>query len=155
MRHRGGNSILFIVLAKWPPNSMAIVLMQHLMKKKFSGVRETGIGNWHAGNNPDHRAIACMRKHGVAMKHYARQIKKSDFTYYDYIIGMDHENMNDLKSIAPKDSTAKTDLWGSFDPEKELIIEDPYYDDGDEGFEKCYAQCLRCSNGFLDTLDSY
>ena len=40
---------------------------------------------------------------------------------------MDHENIEDLKSIEPDQSIAKIGLLGSYDPDSELIIEDPYY----------------------------
>lgn len=40
---------------------------------------------------------------------------------------MDEKNISDLKGLAPKDSKAKLELFGSYDPEKELIIRDPYY----------------------------
>ena len=32
-----------------------------------------------------------------------------------------------LTSLRPKDATAEVKLLGSYDPQKELIIEDPYY----------------------------
>lgn len=34
---------------------------------------------------------------------------------------------SDLEDIKPKNATAKIMLLGSYDPEKQLIIEDPYY----------------------------
>lgn len=40
---------------------------------------------------------------------------------------MDDENISDLNSRAPKGSSAKILLLGSFDPEGERIIRDPYY----------------------------
>lgn len=33
----------------------------------------------------------------------------------------------DINDIAPENSTAKISLLGSYDPQKELIIEDPYF----------------------------
>lgn len=60
-----------------------------------------------------------------------QQLKKSDFAEFDYIIGMDHENISDIKARAPKTHNATVELFGSYDPEKELIIRDPYYVSGD------------------------
>lgn len=40
---------------------------------------------------------------------------------------MDDDNISDLNSRAPKGSTAKILLLGSFDPEGVRIIRDPYY----------------------------
>ncbi|KAJ8943889.1 hypothetical protein NQ318_019496 [Aromia moschata] len=76
-------------------------------------------------------------------------ILKSSITFF----GMDEENISDLKNQAPRGSTAKILLLGDFDPEGDRIIRDPYYDRGSEGFEKCYQQCIRSCNGFLDSLN--
>lgn len=58
--------------------------------------------------------------------------------------------MQDLEDEKPKGSCkAKLLLLGDFDPEGEKIIRDPYYDSGDEGFEKAYVQSIRCCEAFL------
>lgn len=116
-----------------------------------------------------------MEKHNLPYNNKARQIKAPDFKKYDYIFGMDEENIDDLKGICPKDGTAKILLLGDFDPQGDRIIRDPYYvrthrffnaffvifthkifrlkqDRGSEGFEKCYQQAVRCSKGFLAQL---
>jgi low molecular weight phosphotyrosine protein phosphatase len=54
-------------------------------------------------------------------------VKKSDFNEFDYIFGMDDDNMDDLNSLAPSGSKAKLELLGTYDPEGERIIRDPYY----------------------------
>lgn len=68
-----------------------------------------------------------MKKHNLAYNNKARQIKQDDFKKYDYIFGMDDENIDDLKGLFPKDGTAKILLFGDFDPEGDRIIRDPYY----------------------------
>lgn len=40
---------------------------------------------------------------------------------------MDHENISDIEDMGPATYTAKIELFGSYDPKKELIIRDPYY----------------------------
>ncbi|XP_037028445.1 low molecular weight phosphotyrosine protein phosphatase 1-like isoform X1 [Bradysia coprophila] len=112
-------------------------------------IDSAAIGSWHVGRRPEHRAQSTMKKHGLAYSNTARQIKKEDFNHYDYIFGMDDENIGDLNSRSPTGSTAKILLLGDFDPEGERIIRDPYYDDGSAGFEKCYEQCVRCCSAFL------
>ncbi|XP_064107759.1 low molecular weight phosphotyrosine protein phosphatase-like isoform X2 [Macrobrachium nipponense] len=133
----------------------AEAVFNHVLKQRgLEGweVDSGAIGSWHVGLGPDRRAVNVMKRHNVPMSHKARQIKKGDFTHYDYIFGMDHENISDIKDAGPKSYTAKIELFGSYDPKGELIIRDPYYDDDDAGFEKCYEQCLRCSEGFLDSF---
>ncbi|CAG9769898.1 unnamed protein product [Ceutorhynchus assimilis] len=81
------------------------------------------------------------------------QIEDEDFLEFDYIFGMDDKNISNLKGQQPPESRAKILLLGDFDPEGDKIIRDPYYDSGSEGFEKCYQQCVRSCNGFLDQLE--
>lgn len=85
------------------------------------------IGSWHVGRSPDSRALAIMCKYDLPYTNKARQIKKDDFKHYDYIFGMDDENISELKELSPRDATAKILLLGDFDPEGDRIIRDPYY----------------------------
>ncbi|XP_062324221.1 low molecular weight phosphotyrosine protein phosphatase isoform X1 [Osmerus eperlanus] len=107
--------------------------------------------DWNTGSLPDARGLACLSKHGIETNHRARQVTKEDFTNFKYILCMDESNMSDLnkKAKSVKNSTAKIELLGSYDPEKQLIIKDPYYG-GDEDFEKVYEQCVRCCKAFLE-----
>ncbi|XP_018590579.1 low molecular weight phosphotyrosine protein phosphatase isoform X1 [Scleropages formosus] len=106
---------------------------------------------YEIGNPPDHRGQACMRKHGVSMRHVARQVTKEDFASFDHILCMDESNLRDLnrKANAVKNLKAKIELLGTYDPQKQLIIKDPYYG-SDEDFDMVYDQCLRCCKAFLD-----
>lgn len=92
-----------------------------------------------------------MKKHGVPMSHVARQVTKEDFATFDYILCMDESNLRDLnrKSNQVKNCRAKIELLGSYDPQKQLIIEDPYYGN-DADFETVYQQCVRCCRAFLE-----
>lgn len=90
-------------------------------------IDSAAIGAWHVGRSPDNRALATMEKHNLPYKNKARQIKGADFKKYDYIFGMDEDNIDDLKGLCPKDGTAKILMLGDFDPEGDRIIRDPYY----------------------------
>lgn len=85
------------------------------------------VGAWHVGKTPDPRAIETMKKHDLPYNNKARQIKPDDFKKFDYIFGMDVDNMEDLVSLKPKDGTAKLLMLGEFDPQGDKIIRDPYY----------------------------
>lgn len=102
-------------------------------------VDSAAIGNWHRGNPPDQRALNTLRKHGLPYTNRARQIKPKDFAEFDYIIGMDEENMTDLRGCSPKNCKAKLLMLGDFglDP-SERIIEDPYYVSTNV-FQKCWG----------------
>ncbi|KAB0380514.1 hypothetical protein FD755_008298 [Muntiacus reevesi] len=98
---------------------------------------------YELGNPPDYRGQACMKKHG-----YQRRLAT-----FDYILCMDESNLRDLnrKSNQVKNCRAKIELLGSYDPQKQLIIEDPYYGN-DADFETVYQQCVRCCRAFLEQV---
>uniref|UniRef100_A0A1W7RA87 Low molecular weight phosphotyrosine protein phosphatase n=1 Tax=Hadrurus spadix TaxID=141984 RepID=A0A1W7RA87_9SCOR len=147
--------VLFVCLGNICRSPIAEAVFAHLAKEKGVltkwAIDSAATGDWHIGKKPDKRAIACMEKHGIVMNHRARQLCGDDFEKFDYIFGMDNNNIEDIKDFAPSKSyKAKIELLGSYDPKNELIIRDPYYDSGAEGFEVVYQQCVRCCKSFLD-----
>ncbi len=56
-------------------------------------------------------------------------MKKADFSEFDYIFGMDDENMSDLRSMAPAGCKAKIEMLSRYesDPGADSYIRDPYY----------------------------
>ncbi|XP_061667512.1 low molecular weight phosphotyrosine protein phosphatase isoform X1 [Syngnathoides biaculeatus] len=107
---------------------------------------------YEIGNPPDHRGLACMKRHDVPVRHVARQVTNDDFLNFEFILCMDESNLSDLKrkAVAVKNHRAKIELLGTYDPQKQLIIKDPYYG-SDEDFEKVYEQCRRCCKAFLES----
>ncbi|XP_037607252.1 low molecular weight phosphotyrosine protein phosphatase isoform X1 [Sebastes umbrosus] len=107
--------------------------------------------DWNVGRSPDERGLACLKKHGIETSHSARQVTKDDFQSFEYILCMDENNLSELnrKAKQAKDSQAKIELLGSYDPQKQRIIKDPYYG-SDDDFEKVYEQCVRCCKAFLE-----
>ncbi|KAM7395376.1 hypothetical protein PAMA_006914 [Pampus argenteus] len=107
--------------------------------------------DWNIGSSPDGRGLACLRKHDIETSHRAQQVTKEDFINFEFILCMDESNLSDLnrKAKSVKNSRAKIELLGSYDPQKQLIIKDPYYG-SDEDFEKVYEQCVRCCKAFLE-----
>lgn len=55
------------------------------------------------------------------------QIRQDDFDQFDWIFGMDNDNIIELHQLKPKVCRAKVELLGSYDPNGEVIIRDPYY----------------------------
>ncbi|KAI4802370.1 hypothetical protein KUCAC02_020211 [Chaenocephalus aceratus] len=156
MATTGSKSALFVCLGNICRSPIAEAVFRKMATD--AGVADKWVidsaatSDWNTGNSPDDRGLACLRKHGIESSHSARQVTKDDFMTFDYILCMDESNMSELnrKAKAVKNSSAKIELLGSYDPEKQLIINDPYYG-SDEDFEKVYEQCVRCCTAFLKT----
>ena len=100
------------------------------------------------GRSPDKRGRKLMSEKGIEMKHIARQVKAEDYRNFDFILCMDESNLEDLLGEKPRDCTAEIQLLGSYDPEGEKIIHDPYTGTMDD-FEYVYQQCQRSCGIFL------
>lgn len=99
-------------------------------------VDSAGTGNWHAGEAPDERAQRTALKNGVDISALrARQVTKADFRRFTHIIALDHENMANLRKLAPTDGTAELSLLLDHVPGREgQAVTDPWF--GDEaGFD--------------------
>jgi low molecular weight phosphotyrosine protein phosphatase len=79
------------------------------------------------GWSPDPRAVSCQRNHGINTVHNSRQITGEDFATFNYILCMDESNLGDLNRKVIKLKTSEIELLGSYDPQKQLIIEDTNY----------------------------
>ncbi|KAM9703123.1 low molecular weight phosphotyrosine protein phosphatase isoform 1-T1 [Menidia menidia] len=155
MATTGSKSVLFVCLGNICRSPIAEAVFRKMATD--AGVVDkwridsAATSTYEIGNPPDHRGQACMKKHDVPMRHVARQVTKDDFMSFEYILCMDESNMSDLtrKAKSVKNHKAKIELLGSYDPQKQLIIKDPYYG-SDEDFEKVYVQCVRCCTAFLE-----
>ncbi|ALC46797.1 primo-1 [Drosophila busckii] len=132
-------------------------------------VDSAALGGWHVGNRADPRALSTLEKHGLKSTHIVRQITKKDFQDFDYIFGMDEDNMKELRRLSPQGSKAELLMLGDFGLDKsERIIEDPYYvrffytllifmlnycihlqERGAEGFETAYQKCVVSCGAFM------
>uniref|UniRef100_A0A8C6HBQ1 Low molecular weight phosphotyrosine protein phosphatase n=1 Tax=Mus spicilegus TaxID=10103 RepID=A0A8C6HBQ1_MUSSI len=155
MAEVGSKSVLFVCLGNICRSPIAETVFRKLVTdEKVSDnwrIDSAATSTYEVGNPPDYRGQNCMRQHGIHMQHIAQQITKEDFATFDYILCMDESNLRDLnrKSNQVKNCKAKIELLGSYDPQKQLIIEDPYYGN-DSDFEVVYQQCLRCCKAFLE-----
>ncbi|XP_047243030.1 low molecular weight phosphotyrosine protein phosphatase isoform X2 [Girardinichthys multiradiatus] len=155
MAAAGTKSVLFVCLGNICRSPIAEAVFRKMATD--AGVVDKWVidsgatSDWNTGSSPDSRGLACLKKHGIKTSHRARQVTKDDFISFEYILCMDESNLSDLKRKANsvKNCTAKIELLGSYDPQNQLIIKDPYYG-SDEDFEKVYEQCLRCCKAFLE-----
>lgn len=89
-------------------------LRHHLAASPLAGrveVDSAGTGDWHAGEPPDRRAIACARQYGVDIAGLrARQLRREDFDDFDWLLCADGQNLRDVRRLAPVELAHKADL---------------------------------------------
>ena len=127
----------------------SIVSKQEL--SDFFEIDSAGTHSYHIGDPPDSRSQKTARKYGVELSNQrARQVHESDFYYYDYIIAMDTDNIDILKSICPTDSQSEIKLLLDYLTDASFqSVPDPYFEGKfDEVFEMVYAACT----SFLENL---
>jgi protein-tyrosine phosphatase len=115
-------------------------------------VDSAGTHNYHAGNPPDSRSQAMARVRGVDLsKLRARRFVASDFVEYDYVIGMDHRNMADMRAIQPADARARLQLMLEYsDKFTQDEVPDPYF--GEDGFEHVFDMIDDAARGLLEHI---
>lgn len=132
--------ILFVCLGNICRSPMAEAIMNDKIKKHNLESQvwswSKAVSSYESGNPPHPGAIAELAKHGLTIDHHSNQIKSKDFAEFDLIIGMDNQNIQSLKRIAPKDDVNKIKLMMSFDKSTpNLEVPDPWYD---HNFERTY-----------------
>ena len=90
-----------------------------------------------------------VRRHGIPCEErQATQLKKSDYQYYDYLIGMDEKNMRNMEKITGQKAGDKMfmllDLTG-----EHRSVADPWYS---RDFQATYRDVVKGCIALLDRL---
>lgn len=154
MKHK----ILFVCLGNICRSPSAEGVMKAVVEKAgLSGefeIDSAGTLNYHAGEPADRRMQQHAIKRGYHLTSISRGIDaRRDFEYFDHIIGMDDNNMENLMSLAPDQPALKklsrmTDYCTVF---HEKSVPDPYYG-GSEGFELVLDLLEDACQGLLQTI---
>lgn len=151
-------SVLFVCLGNICRSPAADAIMRQKIAEKpgchITTVDSAGIGSWHVGDLPDARMRVHGNRRGLDINHVCRQVRRSDFSNFDLIIGMDHTNIRDLRKLAATlDEEAK--VYGMaefFTPGSRFdCVPDPYYG-GDQGFENVLDLLEEATENLADTL---
>jgi protein-tyrosine phosphatase len=148
-------SILFVCLGNICRSPMAeAALRAEAARLKLDLIIDSaGTGNWHAGEPPDERARATARRHGVDLSGLrARQVTAADFRRFDHIVALDHDNLANLRRLAPADATARLSLLLDHVPGREgQAVADPWFGDV-AGFETTWAEVTAAARGLAARL---
>ncbi len=103
-------------------------------------VDSAGTSNYHTGEHPDNRAIACSRKFKVEIsKLKARQFGVTDFDQFDRIYVMDSSNYQDVLGLTRNEADRKKVqiIMNVMYPDTNMSVPDPYFG-GEDGFDKVF-----------------
>jgi protein-tyrosine phosphatase len=116
-------------------------------------IDSAGLGDWHIGQAPDHRAQKAARSRGVDISDQsARQVVDEDFERFDLLLVMDRSNYAELKALAPAKAHAKIRPFLDFAPHVGTSdVPDPFFG-GAEGFDRALDLIEAASRGLLASL---
>lgn len=118
-------------------------------------IDSAGIIDYHEGELPDARMRSHARRRGYELVHRSRPVRPEDFDYFDLIIGMDSQNLVDLRRRAPSAEAERkiarmTDYCVRY--AQADSVPDPYYG-GAEGFEYALDLLEDACAGLLERLE--
>ena len=152
---KGINSVLFVCMGNICRSPSAEAVFRHKMQAKGLALKVDSAGTLgaHSKEKPDHRA----QKAGVARGYSfdgikARKVTVQDFDDFDLILAMDHDNVEELKKVAPSTALNKIHLMLDFAAEfEEDQVPDPYYG-GAKGFDYVLDLVEAASDGLLEKI---
>ncbi|MFT6331202.1 MAG: protein-tyrosine phosphatase [Bermanella sp.] len=149
-------SVLFVCLGNICRSPSA----EAVFKKKAADVGinveidSAGTAGYHKGTAPDKRSQAVGMQRDYSFKGLkCRKVVEQDFEKFDYILGMDNENVTNLLEACPEEFQHKVSLFLSFSQSEEQEVPDPYYG-GKRGFEYVLDLIEQGADGFIDHLKS-
>ena len=132
--------ILFVCMGNICRSPAAEGIMLKKVKEKglesFYHIDSAGTYGYHQGELPDSRMRAHASRRGYNLTSRSRLVTGADFEQFDLIIGMDDDNIRNLKRIAPNPELQRkicrmTDFCRIHAVD---CVPDPYYG-GASGFE--------------------
>lgn len=130
--------VLFVCMGNICRSPAAEAAMRRLVDAEHADVEVDSAGTigFHAGKLADPRMRAAGQARGLAFDMRARQVTPDDLRpgVFDLVVAMDHENLSDLKRIAPAETDHVLLMSEFLGPDWPREVPDPYYG-GPEGFE--------------------
>ena len=148
----GKIGVLFVCYGNICRSPMAEFVFRKLLDERGIAdrfyVASAGTSGEHIGDPVDRRAAEVLRLHGISCDgKRGRRLKRSDFTDYDYIVGMDEHNMEYIRWTSPAEQTHETSTLEHRADGGEVA--DPYYT-GD--FGRTYTDITLGCLGLLDHI---
>ena len=150
--------ILFVCHGNICRSPMAEFVMKDLVQKagledefEIASAATSSEEIWGGRGNPVYPpARKVLREHGLDPDgKRARRTTRDDYNYYDYLIGMDSENMWYMKRIYGGDPDGKISLLLDYCGRQGQEVADPWYTDN---FDETWRDVLQGCKGFLKYL---
>jgi protein-tyrosine phosphatase len=147
--------VLFVCLGNICRSPMAEGIFRKLAEERgLDGrveVDSAGTGSWHVGEPPDPRARHAAARHGVDISTLrGRQVTRTDFERFDYVVAMDRDNLHALQQLCPQALRGRLHRCTHF-AGGPADVPDPYYG-GPDGFEQVYHLIRRNAEALLDRI---
>ena len=149
--------ILFVCLGNICRSACAEAVMKHIAAERGVSddfeIDSAGLISYHSGEKADPRMRQHAAARGINITSIARKITTTDFSRFDYIIGMDDDNIRRLLDIAPNDDarlkiSKMSDYCRTFQVNS---VPDPYYG-GPKDFELVLDLLDDACNGLIDSI---
>ena len=139
-------NVLFVCLGNICRSPMAEALFRNLVKKENLtnkiAVDSAATSSWQIGFPPHEGTLDILKKYNISSNGLVgRRLRKEDFCKFDYIIGMDENNIKNIYRITSKPNHPK--IIRLLDLTKyRKDLPDPFYTgDFDEAYRLVSAGC--------------
>ncbi|MFY3791173.1 low molecular weight protein-tyrosine-phosphatase [Ureibacillus sp. MALMAid1270] len=149
--------VLFVCLGNICRSPMAEAVMRDLIEKNGQSdkikVDSAATSSWHIGESPHKGTLSKLREFNITTSGIkARQLQKDDFEKFDYIIGMDSNNVRNIRDMLGQPDHPKIFRFLDLTDHKK-DVPDPYYTgDFQETYELVLDGCQALLKIILDNL---
>lgn len=123
--------VLFVCLGNICRSPMAEAVLRHMVKEEgldgIISVDSAATSSWHIGEPPHKGTVAKLKEYGISTEGMAgRQVSRTDFDQFDYIVGMDASNIRNVRELLGQPDHPK--IFRLLDlTQQSMDVPDPYY----------------------------
>lgn len=149
--------VLFVCHGNICRSTMAEYVMRHLVRERgLEGqvVADSAAATRDALGMTVHWGTRrALERHGIPCgSHRSRMLTRGDYDRYDYIVGMDQENLRDMRRILRSDPQGKVHLLLDWSDHPRDVADPWYTDDFETTFADVMAGCRSLLDACMRTL---